>query len=109
MKFCPKCGTLLLPRKDAKGTMLACPNCKYVDKADKAATVKVSTQVTNKKIVEIVEDNDAEATLPVVEIKCEKCGNNKAHYWLTQTRAGDEPETRFYKCTACKHTWREYD
>ncbi|MEK6933005.1 MAG: transcription factor S, partial [Nanoarchaeota archaeon] len=26
----------------------------------------------------------------------------------SQTRAADEAETRFFKCTKCKHTIREY-
>ncbi|MEM4865380.1 MAG: hypothetical protein QXY09_02690 [Acidilobaceae archaeon] len=25
-----------------------------------------------------------------------------------QTRAADEPPTRFYRCTKCGYTWREY-
>jgi DNA-directed RNA polymerase subunit M len=45
---------------------------------------------------------------PKVKIICEKCGNNAAYFWTQQTRAADEPETRFFKCTKCKHTWREY-
>ncbi|PJB94591.1 transcription factor S, partial [Candidatus Pacearchaeota archaeon CG_4_9_14_0_8_um_filter_35_24] len=24
------------------------------------------------------------------------------------TRAADESETKFYRCTKCDHTWREY-
>jgi len=27
---------------------------------------------------------------------------------MIQTRAADEPPTRFYRCTKCGHTWREY-
>ncbi|MDP6459515.1 MAG: transcription factor S, partial [Candidatus Hydrothermarchaeota archaeon] len=29
-------------------------------------------------------------------------------WWLLQTRKADESETRFYRCTKCKFTWREY-
>ncbi|MEK6946569.1 MAG: transcription factor S, partial [Nanoarchaeota archaeon] len=32
-----------------------------------------------------------------------------AYFWLVQTRAGDEPETKFLKCEKCGHTWRDYD
>ena len=39
---------------------------------------------------------------------CEKCGNKAAYYWTQQTRGADEPETRFFKCTKCEYTWREY-
>ncbi|MBI2108536.1 transcription factor S, partial [Candidatus Woesearchaeota archaeon] len=32
-----------------------------------------------------------------------------AYFWLVQTRAGDEPETKFLRCEKCSHTWRDYD
>ncbi|MFQ5553256.1 MAG: transcription factor S, partial [Thermoplasmata archaeon] len=37
-----------------------------------------------------------------------KCGNFEAMWYMRQTRASDEPETRIYRCTRCSHTWREY-
>ena len=47
--------------------------------------------------------------LPKTKVTCDKCGNKEAHYWTIQTRAGDEPETKFLRCTKCKYTWRDYD
>jgi len=47
-------------------------------------------------------------TFPIVAEKCKVCGNDKAYFWTTQTRAGDEAETKFFKCTKCEKTWREY-
>ncbi len=47
-------------------------------------------------------------TLPTFEVECQKCGNKLAEWWLRQTRGADEPETRFFRCTKCRHTWREY-
>ncbi|MCK4973458.1 MAG: transcription factor S, partial [Candidatus Heimdallarchaeota archaeon] len=29
--------------------------------------------------------------------------------WMVQTRSADESPTRFFRCTACGETWREYD
>ena len=46
--------------------------------------------------------------LPIVGEKCIKCGNDKAFFWTVQTRSGDEAETKFFKCTKCEYTWREY-
>ncbi|RLG10996.1 MAG: transcription factor S, partial [Thaumarchaeota archaeon] len=40
---------------------------------------------------------------------CPKCGNREAYYWAVQTRSADEPMTRFFRCTKCGYTWREYD
>ena len=61
--------------------------------------------VKEKSTIEVVTDEDE--TLPLVEEECSKCGHGKAYYWLVQTRAGDEGDTKFYKCEKCKHTWRE--
>ena len=54
------------------------------------------------EVVETLEIN------PKVRTKCSKCGHGIAFYWTQQTRAADEPETRFFKCAKCNHTWREY-
>ncbi len=43
------------------------------------------------------------------QIKCPKCECNLAFWWLRQLRAADESEVRFFRCTACNHTWRQYD
>ena len=61
---------------------------------------------TKEREIEIVE-KEVE-TYPVIEEQCPKCGNENAYFWTQQTRASDEPETKFYKCTKCKHTWRDY-
>jgi DNA-directed RNA polymerase subunit M len=45
---------------------------------------------------------------PRVEAECQKCKNREAFAWEVQTRSGDEPPTKFLKCTKCKHTWRDY-
>jgi transcription factor S len=109
MKFCPKCGSLLMPRKDAKGPVLACTSCKYTEKSKEPIATKISESRPKAADIPIVTSDSEDSTLPTTEAKCEKCGNNDAYYWLIQTRAGDEPETKFLKCTACKHVWRDYD
>ena len=64
---------------------------------------------TRKRIErEIVVTESIEGTLPTVKIVCEKCKNNEATWVIRQTRAADEPATRIYQCTKCKHKWREY-
>jgi transcription factor S len=107
MKFCPKCGALLLPRKDSKGIVNACTSCKYVDKAGSAQT-KISERNLTKKEIQVVSDDSDDISLPLTDAKCEQCNHTKAYYWLVQTRAADEPETKFLKCEKCKHTWRDY-
>ena len=43
-----------------------------------------------------------------IKIDCEKCHNQEGVWWSLQTRSADEPETRFYRCVKCNHTWRDY-
>jgi len=63
---------------------------------------------TAKEIV-VVEKEKQFEVLPETVIVCPQCNNKKAFWWMQQTRSGDEAPTRFYKCTKCKHVWREYE
>lgn len=47
--------------------------------------------------------------LPTARVKCPKCSHKEAVWWMRQLRAADESEVRFFRCTKCNHTWREYD
>lgn len=99
--FCPKCGSILFPKKEKNKSILLC-SCGYSKKAENLTTREV---LEKEKIIEPVEEIE---TLPLASAKCPKCGHNRAYYWLVQTRAGDEPETKFYKCEKCKSVWRDY-
>lgn len=52
MKFCPKCGALLLPRKEGNENVLKCPKCGHVERlesgARKAYTLSGTTNTTSK-------------------------------------------------------------
>ena len=103
--FCPKCGALLIPKLVKGKKVMAC-SCGYKEKELQAIEVK-EIKVEKNRAVEVIE---SELDInPEVDIECQRCGHKKAGYWLQQTRAGDEAETRFYKCRKCNHTWREYD
>ncbi len=106
MMFCPRCGSLMVPKREKGKKVLACTSCKYKNKKLEVAQIK--EKIKKDKEVEVIEDQDEGLPLPETEAKCPKCGNKKAFYWTVQTRAGDEPETKFLKCTKCKHTWRDY-
>lgn len=100
--FCPECGSMM--SKDEEG-ILECGSCGYKDK-DKSDT-SMKEEVEQEDELEVVED-EGSTNKPVVEAKCEDCENEEAYFWTKQTRAGDEPATKFYECTECGHTWREY-
>lgn len=104
--FCPKCGSLLLPKKTDSRKYLAC-SCGYSTKDLSGAKIREDIIKKPKKI-EVVKEDELEI-LPETDAECPKCKNSMAYYWTVQTRASDEPETKFLKCTKCKHIWRDYD
>jgi len=89
-----------------KGEEVACPSCGHNTKAK--SEVKLSEKIEKKEETEIVDTDNSEEIYPTTPVECPKCGNDEAYYWTKQTRAGDEPETQFFKCVACKNQWREY-
>jgi DNA-directed RNA polymerase subunit M len=93
----------------SSGGQLKCRKCGYIRKietADKMTTKKMRKE----KEIMIVDDEDEDIkTMPTTQIKCPKCENNLAIWWLRQLRAADESEVRFFRCTECGHTWRQYD
>lgn len=100
MEFCPKCGAVLIEKRKNYG----CPRCNYSTK--EKIKLKTSEKVEAKKEVPVIKKDTK--TMPIVNEKCKKCGNEEAYFWTIQTRAGDEAETKFFKCAKCGHTWREY-
>jgi len=102
--FCPKCGSVLFPKKDKGKKVFRCA-CGYSDKNMEAPLFK--EQLGDAEQVPVVE-KEIEA-MPETDAECPKCGNKKAYFWTQQTRAADEPETKFFRCSKCKHTWRDYN
>jgi len=60
------------------------------------------------KSVEIIDSDEELKAMPIMKVECPKCHNHEAYFWEVQTRAADEPATKFQKCTKCKHVWRDY-
>ena len=100
MQFCPRCGGLMLPKKSEGGYVLVCGSCGCIKKAEKLEEYKMIRQAEKEEEIPVIEEG-AKPALPTTEIKCPKCGNNAAYWWLRQTRGADEPTTRFYRCTKC--------
>ncbi len=101
--FCPKCGSILRPKDKAGKKILYC-SCGFTKSPDGENT-ELKEKVEVGKKIEVMENVEIN---PKVRMTCDKCNNNVAYYWTQQTRGADEPETRFFKCTKCSHTWREY-
>jgi DNA-directed RNA polymerase subunit M len=102
--FCPECKTMLI----SSGGQLKCKKCGYIRKIAGADQMVKERKRSEKEIV-IVEEEGQIKTMPTIQIRCPKCDNNLAIWWLRQLRAADESEVRFFRCVACSHTWRQYD
>ena len=105
MEFCPKCGAMMLPKEG----VLTCNSCGYSEDLSNEEEYAIS----RKKELEEVEDTvkmlgDDVDIRPTTREICPECGNDEAYYDLKQTRSADEAPTRFFTCTKCKHSWREY-
>lgn len=103
--FCPKCKSIMLPKTVNGKRVLQC-SCGYVANLGKAdSQIKEKVELDRKEMA-IIEDEVE--PMPVIEAQCPKCSHGEAYFWTVQTRASDEPETKFFKCRKCSNVWRDY-
>jgi len=105
--FCPKCGSLLKSLKKDNINVISC-SCGYTEKGTEEIQITEKGKPKGKE-EELAIVEKEEEVYPIVKANCPKCRHKEAYTWSVQTRSADEPETKFFKCTKCKHTWREYD
>ncbi|MCE4617270.1 MAG: transcription factor S [Desulfurococcales archaeon] len=111
---CPKCGGIMVPRRIKGKTVLYCIKCGYTmdvnpEAASKMVRREKITRSPRDKIIVVEEGPPPGASVLKGSVRCPKCGFDEVYYWMMQTRAADEPMTRFYRCKRCGYTWREYD
>jgi len=92
---------------DYKGKLYKCPNCGAEEPLSEASVIQRDKQEDDKIIV-IGKKEQSLKTMSTVKLKCPKCDNDKAYWWMVQTRGIDESSTQFYRCTKCGYTWRDY-
>jgi len=106
MEFCDECGGMLVPEKESGETSFTCRNCGLEADGDGEPMNITETKQNNED--GLIGEEDTES-LPETDAECDECGNDTAYYYLQQTRAADESETRFYICMKCGNKWRDYD
>ena len=89
-----------------KGEEVSCPSCGTSKKTN--SEISLSEKVEKVQEKEVVNKDNAEEIHPTTPEECPRCKHPESYYWTKQTRAGDEPETQFFKCVNCKHQWRDY-
>ncbi|MBI4009795.1 MAG: transcription factor S [Candidatus Aenigmarchaeota archaeon] len=105
MKFCKTCGNILVVKDTLDGKKLFCRKCNEASNLDGIMTINFPQ--SQQKEVAIFDETSLE--FPTTKVLCPKCDKEVEAYWaLQQTRAADEPPTRFYRCKECNNVWREY-
>ncbi|MFW6285598.1 MAG: transcription factor S [Nanoarchaeota archaeon] len=105
VEFCKNCDAIIIGKK---GEEVKCSACGEVQKTQSSLSLNIKVE-PKKQEKEVLDKNTSEGEIhPVIQAECPKCHFKEAYYWTKQTRAGDEPETMFFKCVKCKHQWREY-
>jgi DNA-directed RNA polymerase subunit M len=106
MEFCPKCELALVVKEEKGKRILACRKCGF--KKSKYKPLTISKTIEKSPMDNVVVVEKSEEALPKTKITCPKCSNKEAVWWVQQTRSVDEAPTLFFRCTKCKHSWREY-
>ncbi|MBY9001160.1 MAG: transcription factor S [Candidatus Heimdallarchaeota archaeon] len=114
MDFCPNCGKILQTEKNKKGqTILLCLKCGFKRDLETDEKVTLTEEIEHdltREMTIVMNESEIDTTKPTKEMYCSKCENKqKISFWMVQTRSADESPTRFFRCTACGETWREYD
>jgi DNA-directed RNA polymerase subunit M len=105
VKFCSECGTVL--KLDAEKKVYICPKCGAEEKLEGEIVIPRNNKEEDKIVVIGKKERNLK-TLPQTKMKCPKCDNATAYWWMVQTRSIDESATQFFRCTKCSHTWRYY-
>ena len=98
----------MIPEKTDVGISWSCRKCGHIEKIKSQRGLILREEVNEKVTIPVFDTEKNKDKLSTVEVDCGKCGNNQAVWWIQQTRSGDEPATRFFKCLKCNYTWREY-
>ncbi|AOW04454.1 hypothetical protein B0I72DRAFT_136599 [Yarrowia lipolytica] len=108
LTFCPTCTNMLTLSTSGNGMRFECRTCPY-EYYLQDGTIVYDRKVLEKKKVDSVlgGENAWENVDKDPGSQCPKCSNMGAYFYMLQIRSADEPMTKFCRCTACFHQWRE--
>ena len=64
MEFCPKCGSVLVPKRVGRGARGICPRCGYKGKLKRPAAYKVMEKGKEAKEVKVIEKEEKKKKPP---------------------------------------------
>jgi DNA-directed RNA polymerase subunit M len=110
MDFCPKCGTRLSPGRSIGAQF--CRKCQQdillASRIKTPSVGKVFPRLTDN-VITIDSDAAQLNVLPTTRVECPKCSHDRAHFRTLEIwdDEADIMDFQIYRCTKCKHTWRE--
>ncbi len=105
MRFCPRCGNLLLVDGETGGMQFCCPTCPY--KHDIKAKFMSDVVLKQKEVDDILGGASAWENVDRTEARCPYCSFGNAFFMQIQIRSADEPMTTFYRCVQCTKQWHD--
>jgi DNA-directed RNA polymerase subunit M len=102
IEFCPKCGKILIPKKDNQKIISKCSHCNF-EKLGKGLIGKNKIKKEPQKGKGIIRDENAFADY---KHECSKCGYNKAQIIDMGVFYSDEDNLILLKCGKCGHSER---
>ena len=112
VEFCPRCGSVMIPKTINGKKVLVCPRCGYIKLPNPKRSNKITRKILHSELEKttVIDSKDLFKGLPKTKgVRCPRCGYDEAYYIILQTRSADEPPTRIYICARCGYTWREYE
>ncbi len=103
VEFCENCGAIIISSKAGEVVCSSCGHKNNIEKTQKVISEKFKEKEEVREVKESVESIHS-----IVDAECPKCKHNRAYFWTKQMRSSDEPESQFFKCVKCKHTWRNH-
>jgi len=65
MEFCPKCGTVLLPKKSGRSARLVCQRCGYRGKLNRPTAYKISKKGKEARGIAVIEEKGKKKKKPI--------------------------------------------
>jgi DNA-directed RNA polymerase subunit M len=110
MDFCPQCGTR--HRSAPSVTAQFCRKCQHeiiLPSTIPPSSFNSDASHLTECVVALSPDVAKLNVLPTTRMECPKCSHDRAHYRTLEIwdDEGDTLDIQIYRCTKCKHTWRE--
>uniref|UniRef100_A0A7J2U0F4 TFIIS-type domain-containing protein n=1 Tax=Ignisphaera aggregans TaxID=334771 RepID=A0A7J2U0F4_9CREN len=113
MRFCPKCGNLMVLRTVGNSYIFYCMRCGYRMEVSKDS-VMLKRSISFEKHLEKREEvavGIPPGAIFAESIVCPRCRKNGVYYWRKQASSAESSDTiaKVYKCASCGYMWTELE